>query len=264
MRNTMKNPILKNAPMEQPRRRDRIWPAGLSLLFLLSSLPILLPPRAFGAEGPASKAGSQAGAGVSQAGAGRLGPAELRKLEKRVLAYLEKERDSWDYWNVPFGDGKILHDLAVRIKARRLLEIGTSTGHSALWLGLAAAKTGGRLVTIEIDSGRHARALAHLKAAGLSGYVDARLADAHDLVKTLPGPWDFVFSDADKEWYLQYFLDLDPKMAEGGCFTAHNVLRPMAKEVEDFVTEIKRNKRYRTRFEKGESGEGISVSCRVD
>ena len=53
-------------------------------------------------------------------------------------------------------------------------------------------------------------------------YVDARLGNAHDIVKQLPGPFDFAFSDADKEWYKQYFIDLDPKLKVGGCFATHN------------------------------------------
>ena len=54
---------------------------------------------------------------------------------------------------------------------------------------------------------------------------DARLADAHELVRTLKGPFDFVFCDADKDWYLQYFLDLESKISLKGCYTAHNKLR---------------------------------------
>ena len=50
-----------------------------------------------------------------------------------------------------------------------------------------------------------------------------RLADAHQLVKELKGPFDFVFSDADKDWYKKYFIDIDPKLKVGGCFTSHNV-----------------------------------------
>ncbi|NTW37152.1 MAG: hypothetical protein HGB17_13725, partial [Syntrophobacteraceae bacterium] len=46
---------------------------------------------------------------------------------------------------------------------------------------------------------------------------------AHDLVKELQGPFDFLFSDADKEWYKNYFIDIDPKLKAGGCFTAHNI-----------------------------------------
>jgi len=42
-------------------------------------------------------------------------------------------------------------------------------------------------------------------------------------VKELKGPFDFVFSDADKDWYKNYFIDVDPKLKAGGCFTAHNI-----------------------------------------
>lgn len=57
----------------------------------------------------------------------------------------------------------------------------------------------------------------------MSEYIDAQLADAHDLVKELKGPFDFVFSDADKSWYKNYFTDIDPKLKVGGCFTTHNI-----------------------------------------
>lgn len=184
------------------------------------------------------------------------------ELDRKVAEFLQAQRDRWDYLNVPYQDGKILHDLAVHLGAKRILEIGTSTGHSTIWLAWAAAKTGGRVTTIEIDRRRHERALANLERAGVAAYVDARLGDAHDLVKTLPGPWDFVFQDADKEWYLQYFLDLDPKMAPGGCYTAHNVARAYAREVRQFLDRVRADPRYETRFADGASGEGISVSCR--
>ena len=89
-----------------------------------------------------------------------------------------------------------------------------------------------------------------------------RLADAHELVKALPGPFDFVFSDADKEWYPQYFKDLDPKIRVNGCFTAHNVLRSWAPQIGEFLEYVKARPNYRTRIEKG-GGEGISISCKT-
>ncbi|HSD41217.1 MAG TPA: class I SAM-dependent methyltransferase [Burkholderiales bacterium] len=184
------------------------------------------------------------------------------ELDRQVGQFLDAERNRWDYLNVPYQDGKVLHDLALRLGAKRILEIGTSTGHSTIWLAWAAAKTGGKVTTIEIDRGRHERARANFQHAGVTAYVDARLGDAHELVKTLPGPWDFVFQDADKEWYLQYFLDLDPKMAPGGCYTAHNVARPRAREVREFLARVRADPRYDTRFSEGASSEGISVSCR--
>jgi caffeoyl-CoA O-methyltransferase len=183
-------------------------------------------------------------------------------LDARVGQFLESNRTRWRDWNVPFEDGKILHDLVVAGRFTRILEIGTSTGHSTIWLAWAASKTGGKVITIEIDPGRHRIALENFRKAGVEAYIDARLADAHRLVRELPGPFDFVFNDADKEWYLNYFKDLDAKVAVGGCFTAHNTLRISAKEVRDFLEYVKAKANYRTRIER-ESGEGISVSCKT-
>lgn len=151
------------------------------------------------------------------------GPEKKKDLDERVGAFLEKRRGTWRDLNIPASDGKILYDLIVRNNYKKALEIGTSTGHSALYIAWALSKTGGKLITIEIDRERHRQAVANFKEAGLSEYIDARLADAHDLVKELKGPFDFVFCDADKEWYKNYFLDLYPKLEKGGCYTAHNV-----------------------------------------
>jgi predicted O-methyltransferase YrrM len=125
--------------------------------------------------------------------------------------------------NVPAVDGQLLYDIIVKNNYKNVLEIGTSTGHSGIWIAWALSKTGGKMITIDIDEGRHNQAVANFKQAGVSQYIDARLADAHQLVKELKGPFDFVFSDADKDWYKNYFIDVDPKLIVGGCFTAHNI-----------------------------------------
>ena len=143
--------------------------------------------------------------------------------DAKVKAFFDAHRGTWHDLNVPESDGKLLYDLVVNHQYKDILEIGTSTGHSTIWLAWAASKTGGTVTTIEIDEARHRQAVANLTEAGLQQYVDARLGDAHQLVKDLPGPFDFVFSDADKEWYKNYFVDLYPKLKDGGCFTAHNV-----------------------------------------
>jgi len=183
-------------------------------------------------------------------------------LDAKVRRFLEKNRGEWRDMNVPWADGQILHDLVVKNRHTRALEIGTSTGHSSVWIAWALSKTGGKLVTIEIDPSRHAEALRNFEEAGVAALVDARLADAHELVRQLPGPFDFVFSDADKGWYLQYFKDLDPKLAVGGCFTAHNVLRSGGGGAGQFLEYVKTLPNYRTTVETG-SGEGLSVSCKT-
>jgi caffeoyl-CoA O-methyltransferase len=188
--------------------------------------------------------------------------ADTASLDVRVKAFLDRARHEWRGWNVPYEDGQILHDLVVQNGFKNILEIGTSTGHSTIWLAWAASKTGGKVITIEIDRNRYEKALENFRKAGVDHYIDARLADAHELVKALPGPFDFVFSDADKEWYPQYFKDLDPKISLRGCFVAHNVLRSWAPQVEEFLSYVKARPNYRTRIERG-SGEGLSISCKT-
>ncbi len=149
--------------------------------------------------------------------------APQQDLDERVESFLESRSGQWRDLNVPEIDGKTLHRLVLENGYTRALEIGTSTGHSAIWIAWALSKTGGKLITIEIDEARYRQALANFEEAGLSDYIDARLADAHELVPQLEGPFDFVFSDADKEWYRRYLEAVLPKLEAGGCFTAHNV-----------------------------------------
>jgi predicted O-methyltransferase YrrM len=146
-----------------------------------------------------------------------------RLIDQKVKKFLDKMKNRWRDLNVPEEDGRILYEIIVQNKYKRALELGTSTGHSAIWIAWALSKTGGKLITIEIDEGRYREALANFKEAGLSEYIDARLADAHQLVNELPGFFDFVFIDADKDWYTHYAKALVPKLELGGCMTAHNV-----------------------------------------
>jgi caffeoyl-CoA O-methyltransferase len=144
-------------------------------------------------------------------------------LDAKVKAFLGKMKNRWHDWNVPEEDGKILYGIILQNQYKRALEVGTSTGHSAIWIAWALSKTGGKLVTIEIDEDRYRQALTNFKEAGLSNIIDARNADAHQLVKDLPGPFDFVFIDADKDWYTNYAKDIVSKLEPGGCIAAHNV-----------------------------------------
>ena len=146
-----------------------------------------------------------------------------RLIDQKVKKFLDKMKNRWRDLNVPEEDGKILYEIIIQNKYKRALEVGTSTGRSAIWIAWALSKTGGKLITIEIDEGRYRQALANFKEAGLSEYIDARLADAHQLVNELPGLFDFVFIDADKDWYTNYAKALIPKLEPGGCITAHNV-----------------------------------------
>jgi caffeoyl-CoA O-methyltransferase len=185
-------------------------------------------------------------------------------VDDKVKKFLNEHSRQWYDMNIPSVDGQLLYDLIIKGNYKSALEIGTSTGHSGIWIAWALSKTGGKLITIEIDEGRYKTALENFKKAGLSEYIDARLADAHKLVKELKGPFDFVFSDADKEWYKNYFIELDPKLIVGGCFTAHNISErnrrgygsqggPVA-----FYEYIKSLKNYETTV--NTAGGGVSIS----
>ena len=143
--------------------------------------------------------------------------------DEQVKAFLESHGHQWRDLNVPEADGRLLHDLVIKHGYKRALEIGTSTGHSGIWIAWALTKTGGKLITLELDEQRHKSALANFREAGLSDIIDARLGDAHELVPRLAGSFDFVFCDADKDWYKNYLAAVLPRLELGGCFAAHNV-----------------------------------------
>ncbi|MGM0666956.1 MAG: O-methyltransferase [Bacteroidota bacterium] len=186
---------------------------------------------------------------------------ENPELDRKVKAFLEEKKHSWYDMNVPAIDGQLLYDIIVENGYTRALEIGTSTGHSAIWMAWALSKTGGKLITIEIDERRYRQALQNFEEAGLSSYIDARLADAHRLVKELEGPFDFVFSDADKNWYKNYFIDIEPRLVVGGCFTAHNISQRRsryARGQSEFLDYVRSLDNYETNV--NSSGGGVSIS----
>ncbi len=178
-------------------------------------------------------------------------------LDEKVQKFLKDHRSEWHDLNVPFVDGQTLFDIIIKKKYTSALEIGTSTGHSTIWLAWAMSKTGGKVTTLELNEKRHNQAIKNLKEAGLLAFVDARLGNAHELVKELTGPFDFVFSDADKDWYKQYFLDVTPRLKSGGCFTAHNVID--GNTPEGYLTFVQSQTEFETTIDR-KSRAGIMIS----
>jgi predicted O-methyltransferase YrrM len=146
--------------------------------------------------------------------------------EKRVLAVLEDVSRSHRYLSVPEEDGRLLRMLAEAMGAKHVVEVGTSTGYSGLWILLALMKTGGRLTTYEIDHGRHELARSNFERAGLLKQATLVLGDAHAEIMKLKGPVDFVFIDADKDGYPDYLNKLAPLIRPGGLIVAHNMASP--------------------------------------
>ena len=187
--------------------------------------------------------------------------AAANELDTRVERFLQQHRGSWHDLNVPEADGRLLRDLVVRHGFTRALEIGTSTGHSTLWIAWGLSRSGGHLTTIEIDEQRLRRARENIRAAGLSDYVTFLQGNAHDLVPRLAGPFDFVFSDADKEWYTNYFKAVYPKLTDKACFTAHNVSSRWMSGIGEFLDYVKSMPDMETTLNR-DSSAGVSISCK--
>ena len=81
-------------------------------------------------------------------------------------------------------------------------------------------------------------------------------------MEELEGPFDFVFSDADKDWYKNYFTALAPKLKVGGCFTAHNVRNTGMAGIREFMNYVKAQPNFKTTIDKTSSS-GISISYKI-
>lgn len=183
------------------------------------------------------------------------------KLDDRAIrAYLDQIHAQWGMMNVPRADGEFLHDFIVEHGYRRGLEIGTANGYSAIWMGMALRKTGGKLITIEINSRRVALARQNFARVGLHDVIELRHGDALEIIPQLQGPFDFVFIDAWKEDYVKYFQLVYPKVQRGGAILAHNVLS-RSRGIEDFLEAIQNHPHLETRIER-RSRAGISVSLK--
>lgn len=130
--------------------------------------------------------------------------------------------------NVSPCQGRFLQLLAQSQGARRILEIGTLGGYSTIWLA-RALPADGRLITLESEPKHAAVARDNIAQAGLASIVDVRLGPALETLKQLVAqtqpPFDFIFIDADKTGYPDYFLWSLKLSRPGTCIIADNVVR---------------------------------------
>lgn len=116
-------------------------------------------------------------------------------------------------------------NLTVRsLGARHVVEMGSSSGLSAIWLADGVADQGGKVTGTEIEEDRAARANANLAAVGLADIAHVIQGDARESVSTLTEPVDFVFIDAEKDDYVEHFNAVFPHVRVGGVIVADNVI----------------------------------------
>jgi caffeoyl-CoA O-methyltransferase len=129
-------------------------------------------------------------------------------------------------WGMMVGrqEGRFLELLVFARSARRVLEIGTFTGYSALSMAAGLAP-GGTIVTCEVDPTHAEIARRNIAASPHAERIEVRLGPALETIATLPGPFDLAFIDADKVGYDAYFEAVLPKLAEGGLIVLDNTLQ---------------------------------------
>ena len=136
--------------------------------------------------------------------------------------------------NVESDTAELLALLARALRATRILELGTSNGYSTLWLADAARSTGGRVLSVDIDSARTTQAAEHLARTQLQRYAELRTEDAAlVLARAENDSHDMIFLDAERPAYPAYWPDLVRVLTPGGLLVVDNVLSH-AEEVSEF------------------------------
>ncbi len=145
--------------------------------------------------------------------------------------------------NTAPGDAQFLQMMIEISGAKRGVEVGTATGYGALHMGLGFERTGGELITIEIDPRMAAAARKNFAAMKLENVVSLVEGDALKVLPELEGRFDFVFIDAVKRDYLKYFRAIEPKLEPGAVIVADNVIK-LAGQMQDFLDAMEQDPNY--------------------
>lgn len=185
--------------------------------------------------------------------------AEMAKRREDLLGRLEKTAKQ--YLNVPHNDGLFLKMMAAAKGAKGALELGSSNGYSAIWIGSALEQTGGHLWTIEMDPKRVRECRGNLKEAGLDKVVTCIEGDVFKGIPELEGPFDFVFADIADVWPEKQFELVFPKRAEGGVIVQHDATL-LAAQVKNYVEIVTKHPELDTVVVNTPGGYGFVLSIR--
>jgi predicted O-methyltransferase YrrM len=148
--------------------------------------------------------------------------------------------------NIKRETGQFLLLLIRAMKAKRVLEIGTSNGYSTLWLAHAIQALDGKVTTLDHSQYKVDLARANFARAELGRWIDSRLVDAGDFLKQQASDsLDLIFLDSEREEYVGWWADLQRVLARGGLFVADNAVSH-AKELEAFIRTVHQTKGYLT------------------
>jgi predicted O-methyltransferase YrrM len=154
--------------------------------------------------------------------------------------------------------GRVLARVIHEFKPKRVLEVGTLIGYSAILMA-KELESGAHLITIEIHANEAELARANIKKAEVSPSIDVIVGDAIEVIPTLAGKFDMVFIDAEKTEYLDYLRLVERKLHRGSVVVADNA-GIFADQMKDYLDYVKSSGRYRSEYVSfGEDGVEVSV-----
>jgi len=166
--------------------------------------------------------------------------------------------------NITPDTGEFLRLLVRALKARRVLEIGTSNGYSTLWLACAVQPISGSVTTLEKSPFKAEMARANFTRAEMQPWINLQLMDAGDFLKQqIAAAFDFVFLDSERYEYTAWWHDLQRVLASGGLLVVDNAVSH-AHELGDFVQAVQQTPGYITSLVPVGKGEWVILKEAID
>lgn len=171
----------------------------------------------------------------------------MQTLYQQFIAFdaLQTERTQ-RYRNIE-PESALFLAMQIRVQqSKKILEIGTSTGYSTLWLANAAQETQGQITTLEIEPDRTAQAQQYAQELGLDHVIDFRIGDAQAFLNNNLNHYDFILLDAERDAYVDYWNNLQHMIApKSGILIVDNVISHAA-EVQEFIALVQSDARFIT------------------
>ena len=148
------------------------------------------------------------------------------------------------YRNIEPESGRFLSMLIRAQQSKSILEIGTSTGYSTLWLAEAARQTQAMITTLEVDAERVIQAKQYATEIDLADLINFKVIDAQVYLEAEKEIFDFILLDAERDAYVSYWPHLSRLLkAKGGLLVVDNVISHAA-EAEEFIALIQQDPRF--------------------